>query len=310
MMNYLIGTGGWGYFKVPGINSLVAYSRIFNFVEVNSTFYVLPSLERAEEWRRLVQRGFEFAVRAHRSITHKHKLQPVEEALETFERMKKIAQKLRAQILHLQTPPRLKLTDNIVEGFRQFMSSVRLGDLRLALELRDPDASRPPSRLLKVMQDNGMIHCVDLSRGETPAYDSDIIYTRLFGKGQHNIYEPTDEELVQIDRKASASKAEKVSMSFHFVKMYKDAARLKVYKQTGSFPMVTKSTGESSLEEILREDDIFPMSKQELIEKEGWKVFDVTKTKRVHAAEYLKTLPDEIYNSVDQVIDKLAVRLR
>jgi hypothetical protein len=37
LKEYLIGAGGWAYFQVPGVNSLAAYSKVFNFVEVNST---------------------------------------------------------------------------------------------------------------------------------------------------------------------------------------------------------------------------------------------------------------------------------
>ncbi|KAB2945238.1 MAG: DUF72 domain-containing protein [Candidatus Methanoperedens sp.] len=40
-----IGAGGWAYFKVPGLDSLEAYSKAFDFVEVNSTFYTIPSIE-------------------------------------------------------------------------------------------------------------------------------------------------------------------------------------------------------------------------------------------------------------------------
>jgi len=35
---YLIGAGGWAYFQVPSMHPLVAYSRAFDFVEVNTTF--------------------------------------------------------------------------------------------------------------------------------------------------------------------------------------------------------------------------------------------------------------------------------
>lgn len=310
MDKYLIGTGGWAYFKVPGLKSLVAYSRIFNFVEVNSTFYRIPDLKIVEEWKRLVPPDFKFAVRANNAIAHKYKLQPFEEAIELLEKMRRISEILNADILHVQTPPSLKLNDHVVEGFRQLLSSSRLGKVRLALELRENLRDGPSRQLLKIMQDNGAIHCVDLSRGEKPRYDSDILYTRLFGRGQHNIYEPTDEELEEIDHKALASKSQKVIMSFHFVRMYKDAARLNIYKQTGKFPKITRSTGLDSLEEVLKEDAVFPTSKQNLIERQGWKLFDETETKRVHLAEYLDGLPDGMYENLHQVNHELASVMR
>jgi uncharacterized protein YecE (DUF72 family) len=307
---YLIGTGGWTYFRVPGLKSLIAYSRIFNFVEVNSTFYQIPDPKMVEEWKRLVPADFKFAVRAHNAIAHKYELQPVEEAIELLEKMRRISETLKADILHVQTPLSLKLNDHVVEGFRQLLSSSRLDKVRLALELRENLPHGPSLHLLKVMQDNGVIHCVDLSRGEKPAYDSDILYTRLFGRGHHNIYQPTDEELEEIDHTATDSKSEKVVMSFHFVRMYKDAARMKIYKQTGKFPKITRSTGLDSLEEVLKENTVFPATKQDLIERQGWKLFDETETKRVHLAEYLDGLPDRMYENLRQVTDKLGSTMR
>ena len=310
MKECLVGTGGWAYFHVPRISPLVAYSRVFSFVEVNSTFYQMPSLKEVERWRQRVPPDFQFSVRAHRSITHTLRFRPVNEVFEAFEKMKQICQLLGANVLHLQTPSSLNLNEAFVLDFRQLLSSINLGKLRLALEVRGTRGGSLPHELLRVMQDNNIIHSVDLSKGEMPAYDSDILYTRLFGKGQHNIYQPTDEELVEIDRKASSSKSEKISMSFHFVKMYKDAARLKTYKQTGKFPMITRSTGIGSLEEVLSEDAAFPTTKQDLIHKQGWKLFDVTETERTRAGEYLERLPDGTYNDLTEVTDKLASMTR
>jgi uncharacterized protein YecE (DUF72 family) len=303
--DYLIGTGGWAYYQIPGLHPLVAYSQAFNFVEVNSTFYQLPTLREATRWRELVPPDFHFAVRAHRTITHKHKLQPTEEALETLERMKQICVILKVDVLHLQSPPSFKLTKASISGINSLLASANLGKTRIALELRGTDSEKLPSDLIRIMQDNNVIHCVDLSKNEVPAYQSDVLYSRLFGKGQHNVYQPTDDELAEIDKKAMATKAEKITMSFHFIRMYKDAARMKVYKQTGKFPQITDSTGLASLEEVLREDAAFPTTKQQLIQNQGWKLFDATNTERMHTSATLQKLPERTYNDIRDVIDTL-----
>jgi hypothetical protein len=155
------------------------------------------------------------------------------------------------------------------------------------------------------MQENGIIHCVDLSKAEEPAFESDILYTRLFGKGKHNIYQPTDEELEEVDKRILFSKADRADVSIHFIRMYKDAARLKVYKLTGKFPPITNSTGLSSFQETLTEDARFPSTKQELIENQGWKLFDYSKERRIHVADLLQKLPEKTYKSVDDVISTL-----
>jgi len=305
LKEYLIGTGGWAYFRVPGMSSLKAYSRVFDFVEVNSTFYEMPSLAEAERWRRTVPRDFHFAVRAHKSLTHSHTLQPTPQALRTLQRMKQICGVLNAEVLHLQTPPSFEASDAEVEGFRRLMSSTDLAGLRLALELRNTAAEAFPATLVDVMKEHSIVHCVDLSKGETPAYESDILYSRLFGRGKHNVYQPADEELAEIDRKASDSKSGKIMMSFHFVRMYKDAARLKVYRQTGKFPQVTHSTGLESLEEVLSEDTEFPAAKATLVDGQGWKLFDLTEEKRARAHDFLMRLPDRTYANMADVSSAL-----
>jgi uncharacterized protein YecE (DUF72 family) len=274
-------------------------------VEVNSTFYQIPPLNEVEKWRRLVPPDFQFSVRAHGSITQTYRFQPVQQAIEALEKMRKICQVLKANILHFQVPRSFRLNRALIKDLRLLLSSLDLGNVRVALEVRQAQAQVLPQELLKIMQDKNMVHCVDLSKGEDPAYESDLLYTRLFGKGQKNIYQPTDGELIEIDRRVYASKSQKVAMSFHFVKMYKDAVRLKKYRQTGKFPMVTRSTGISSLEEVLREDGEFPATKQRLIRKQGWKLFDMTETVRVRAEEALQKLPEGTYDNIDEVMDKL-----
>ncbi|MFQ6065501.1 MAG: DUF72 domain-containing protein [Candidatus Bathyarchaeia archaeon] len=304
MTRFLIGAGGWAYFKVPGEHPLVAYSKAFNFVEVNSTFYEILNLKLVESWRRIVPQNFEFAVRCNRALTHKYKFQPTPEAFEVLEKMKAICSILKAEVLHLQTPPTFQPTNANIDLIRNFLSSAELKDIRLALEIRGAKQPLNPD-LVKTMQDCNMIHCVDLSKDEEPAFKSDILYSRLFGKGPQNIYQPTDEELRKIDRKASKGDHRKVAVSFHFVRMYKDAARFKIYKQTGKFPMVTKSTGLTSLQEVLHEDAKFPSNKTELINHQGWKLIDLTETKRVHASYILEKLPEKTYNSINEVVETL-----
>jgi uncharacterized protein YecE (DUF72 family) len=272
---------------------------------VNSTFYQLPLLKQVEKWRRIVPQYFQFTVRAPKTITHKHHLQPTQEALETFEKLGKICKILNAEVIHLQTPPSMKIEKTSIKNIHNFLSSLTLGKTRIALELRGIAPSQLPPELVRLMQENNVIHCVDLSNSEAPAFDSDMLYSRLFGKGHHNIYEPTDEELRGIDKKASKGSFEKVMLSFHFVKMYKDAARLKTYKEKGRFPMVTKSTGLRSLDEVLREDAQFPAKKEQLIQSQGWKLFDLTPETRMHAKNLLQKLPEKTYNNTDEVTETL-----
>ncbi len=88
---------------------------------------------------------------------------------------------------------------------------------------------------IELMRDLGVIHCTDISR-EMPAVDSDILYTRLFGHGEHNLYQFDDAELMEIDRRIKEKSREKEYLTFHGARMYKDAAWLTVYEKKRSLP--------------------------------------------------------------------------
>ena len=105
MIDFLIGTGGWAYFKIPRINPLTAYSRAFNFVEVNSTFYEIPKTKTVKKWRKMVPKDFKFTVRCNQRITHQLKFELTSKTFEILEKMKEICSILKADVLHFQIPP-------------------------------------------------------------------------------------------------------------------------------------------------------------------------------------------------------------
>jgi uncharacterized protein YecE (DUF72 family) len=301
LVDYLIGTGGWAYFHVPGLRSLTAYSRLFNFVEVNSTFYQIPNLKTVQSWRREVSPDFEFSVRCNKDITHTYQFKPTEQAYKTLCDMIAICKTLNAEILHMQTPTTFQPDKENAHLLDSFICSIDTQDVRIALEVRGSNQTLSTD-FIRVMQKHNMVHSIDLCNDEEPSYKSDILYTRLFGKGTHNIYQPTDQELVKIDKRASTGTHKKAVVSFHFVRMYQDARRLKQYKETGKFQTITRTTGLDSLLTVMKEDAQFPSSKKELIEHQGWKLYDNTKEERIRASETLQKLPERNYENLNDVI--------
>jgi len=306
LTEFLIGAGGWAYFQVPGVDSLTAYSRTFNFVEVNSTFYEIPNFRTVQSWRKKVPENFQFSVRCNNRLTHELKFESVPEAYAIMDKMAKIYEILKAEILHFQTPPSFQYNKTNCEKVKDFLESADIRNLRIALEKRNPIPFTPI--FTRTLQDLGIIHCVDLLKGIEPTYSSDILYTRLFGKGPHNVYQPLDSEIKQIVEVASQEGTKKAVIVTHSMKMFKDATRFKMYNETGEFPTVTKSTGVDSLTEVLREDARFPKSKTELIKHQGWKIIDLTPTKRVRASDLLQRLPEKTYNGIGDIIQTLGER--
>jgi len=299
MFMIYIGAGGWAYFKVPGLDPLAAYSKAFDFVEVNSTFYTTPSIEMVRSWRQKVPDDFMFSVKCHKDLTHKYLLSPREESYEILNQSLRICNELMAEIMHIQTPPTFDPEEKRKE-ILDLLSSVDLGNVRLAWEIR----GKVSDRTVELMHDMKMIHCTDVSR-EMPAVDSDIMYARLFGHGEHNLYQFDDEELLSIDTRVKEKSRRNVYLTFHGARMYSDAARFKVFEKSGTFPKVTKATGLASLKIVLEEDTVFPATKGELMEKQGWKVFDLTEKEHVHACVLLRKLSDRKYVSAEDVIGAL-----
>ena len=296
MPEYLVGTGGWAYFNVPDRPSLRAYSEVFSFVEVNYTFYEYPDFTRVERWRRTVPDNFKFSLRCHQDLTHRIGLKPVDEAYRVFNQMEDYCRILKAPFLVLETPSSYVMNHKELDDARNFFSSAKQTIVRLVWEFRAP-ITQP---VVSLMRDFNIVPCVDLSR-QKPSFESDVVYSRLFGKGKHNIYQFTDEELVEIERKAEGSNSRIVALSYHGVRMNIDAARFMQYKKTGTFLPVTSFVGVNSARTVLAEDAQFPMSKSDLIEKQGWKVIDWTLNKRVHLSELLVEIPEKTYNDIDEV---------
>jgi hypothetical protein len=227
-------------------------------------------------------------------------LKPIDEAYQVLNQMKTYCGILQAPFLVLETPSKYVLDAESVEDARSLFSSTSLRGVRLVWEIRAPVTPA----VVDLMRDFNVVHCVDLSR-EEPSFESDAVYSRLFGKGKHNIYQFTDEELVEIDQKVENSNPRIAALSYHGVRMNTDAARFMQYKRTGTFIPITSFTGVDSIKAVLSEDASFPSSKSELIEHQGWKVVDLTLDKRVHLSELLFKIPNRTYNDVAEVAQAL-----
>ena len=300
LTDYRIGTGGWAYFIVPGKPSLEAYSEVFNFVEVNYTFYEYPDTRMVEQWRRTVPNDFTFAVRCHQDLTHRIMLKPVDEAYDVLGRMVFYCGILEAPFLVLETPASYAMSKEAVDTARDFLSSANLRDVRLVWEVRAPVTAA----VIDLMRDFNAVQCVDFSR-ETPSVESDIVYSRLFGMGKHNIWQFTDDELLTVDHEIEGISPRIAALSYHGVRMNMDAARYMQYKKTGKFIPVTSFTGVDSARAVLAGDAQFPLSKSELIDKQGWKVVDLAVDKRVHLSELLAKIPEKLYDNFDEVAEAL-----
>jgi uncharacterized protein YecE (DUF72 family) len=154
------------------------YSQIFNYVEIDSTFYNIPSEIMVRNWNKRTPDNFRFTAKFPKIITHDKKFKHVEKDLELFyERMEPLKGKMLS--LLIQLPPSYKLK----EGLEDFSSHDFFfeGDFRYAVEVRH---SSWFSDLAYNFFKNNNIAMVwsQMDRLQTPpVVTSDFVYLRLIG---------------------------------------------------------------------------------------------------------------------------------
>ncbi len=70
----------------PQSEFLKLYSKVFDLVEIDSTFYTIPPPATIRSWRDSVPNPFLFAAKLPRVITHENAMRPTREALDRFYR--------------------------------------------------------------------------------------------------------------------------------------------------------------------------------------------------------------------------------
>jgi uncharacterized protein YecE (DUF72 family) len=87
-MNLLVGTSGYSYKEwkgsfypedLPAKDMLRDYATRLPAVEINNTFYRLPTAKVLEGWRDQVTESFQFAIKASRRITHFKRLKDADD---------------------------------------------------------------------------------------------------------------------------------------------------------------------------------------------------------------------------------------
>lgn len=116
-----VGCSGWNYDAWRGelypeglgkARWLEAYSRRFDTVEVNSTFYRLASRPAVERWVEQTPPGFLFSVKASRYLTHVRRLQQLREGVARFwEPLQPLVEVGRLGPVLWQLPPNFQRDD-------------------------------------------------------------------------------------------------------------------------------------------------------------------------------------------------------
>jgi len=130
-----------------------------------------------------------------------------------------ICRLLKAEVLVVQTPPDLELSEENLEEMRRTLEFLVESGVHIAWEVRPPMGSPIPLEVYSLMEGLDIAPIVDLSRFDAPPME--LIYSRIFG----GLEPMKDEELKLIDERVRGSAARKVYLCFHGTRMYEDALR-------------------------------------------------------------------------------------
>ena len=137
-----VGCSGWQYKhwrgnfyadELPQSRWFQHYATVFDTVEINNSFYRLPEESTFAGWAEKAPRGFLYAVKASRFLTHMKKLKDPEEPVDRFFSRARALGRHLGPVLY-QLPPGWKLDRARLEHFLQILPR----DVPHVIEFREP----------------------------------------------------------------------------------------------------------------------------------------------------------------------------
>ncbi len=180
-----IGCSGWNYrhwrslFYPEGLPQRLwfeHYSATFDTVEINNSFYRLPSADTFDKWRRQAPAGFCYAVKANRFLTQARKLKDCAEPLDRMLAATRLLGDRLGPILY-QLPPRFGCNPERLEEFIALLPA----DLTHVFEFRDK--SWLSEEILALLDARKVSFCAhDMAGSATPRWAAGpVAYVRFHG---------------------------------------------------------------------------------------------------------------------------------
>jgi uncharacterized protein YecE (DUF72 family) len=201
MTNWYLGTMGFSYkdwqgaFYSSGIkprNYLQEYSKVFNAVEVDGTFYGTPKPEVVQSWAMNTPDQFVFSLKMPRSITHELELVNSTYYVQEFiDRVLLLGKKLG--VILIQLPP--KFTSSMLSNFTSFIQDLP-GDVRFGVEFRH--RSWYTSKIAEILEQYNLCWVATEYKRlpkEVPL-TTDFYYVRFIGR--HGRFEHHDQVRINV----------------------------------------------------------------------------------------------------------------
>ncbi|MBI4305833.1 MAG: DUF72 domain-containing protein [Chloroflexi bacterium] len=185
MARCFVGTAGWSYDSWVGDfyptdltrdRWLEYYAERLATVELNATFYRMPSADTFKTWAKRVPRGFKFAVKASRFITHTRRLDVDQSSVDLLMGRARLLGPKLGPVLY-QLPPKWRCDPERLDKFAELLP----GRVPSAFEFRDK--SWFDDRVYKAMRKRRLSFCIfHMPDQESPlAVTARVVYIRFHG---------------------------------------------------------------------------------------------------------------------------------
>jgi len=188
-----VGTSGYHYEHWKGIfypedlpkaHWFSHYAKIFDTVEINNTFYHLPSAAAFDAWKEQAPKGFCYALKFSRYGSHIVRLKKPRDTIRRFLQRADRLGDLLGPIL-VQLPPDWKAEPERLDAFLKAASK----NHRWALEFRDPRWLC--EEVFSILQRHNAALCIHDMIGEHPRrITADWVYLRYHGDHYAGNYSP------------------------------------------------------------------------------------------------------------------------
>jgi uncharacterized protein YecE (DUF72 family) len=186
-LQYYIGCSGWSYsawigpfysLKLENADWLRYYSQVFDYVEIDSSFYRMPNKFMVRNWVKKTPDNFRFTAKFPKIITHDKHLVDVNEEVYTFlNNMEPLQEKTLA--LLIQLPPSMQIMPGL-EGLKELVGLLD-GRFRYAVEVRHPSWFQDLAYNFFANNDICMVWSQLARMSTPPIVTTDFLYVRFIG---------------------------------------------------------------------------------------------------------------------------------
>ena len=217
---YFLGCSGWYYNdwagrfypeKLSKSRWLEYYSKQFNTVEINNTFYRFPNEKSVQGWYNKTPENFKFTLKVNQIITHRRRFKNTQSTINRFYKLSEILKDKLGCILFQIPPQKSKDIDFLKNAVEQFDLSKNN-----VIEFRHP--SWYDGEVYDLLKESEVIFC-SVSSADLPddlVITSNTAYVRFHGIGAekyHYLY--SNPELNEWAGKLNESNSKRVFCYFN-----------------------------------------------------------------------------------------------